>query len=124
VSPIKTDTISLELNGDFFVSTILQEEPLIIYKKNDKGSYASLEIEKSKTFDPKNYKGKTTQEGEWTKLILPTWEKQATLQKISNEKFIYYKKIRETYVTITELDYTGGVYDKNLESIIQSIKTY
>ena len=53
VSPIKTDTISLELNGDFFVSTILQEEPLIIYKKNDKGSYASLEIEKSKNVRPK-----------------------------------------------------------------------
>ena len=117
-------SISLALDGEFFISTKLQTSPLIIYKKNEEGLYASIEIEASNTFNPETYPKSKESKGDWNRITLPTWEPEASLQKISNEKYTYYKKVGESYITITELDYTGGAYDETLESIIQSIKIY
>ena len=132
VRPITKEThlISLALDGEFFLSTKLQTSPLIIYKKNEEGLYASIEIEASNTFNPETYPKSTKStkskesKGDWNRITLPTWEPADSLQKISNEKYTYYKKVGESYVTITELDYTGGAYDEILESIIQSVKIY
>lgn len=131
--PAETDTnslterITLFIGADFNISAQLSEEPLIIYKKEDSRRYASMEIEKSKTFDPGDYPYEKKEMDDWQYFELNTWEENASPSEpsdVANAKYIYFKKVGDIYVTATEFDYTGGEYDKELEEVLRSLEVF
>lgn len=128
---------TLGINNGYFLRYDAKDEPLVISKEIGRDNFVEIEIASTGKYYgdymndvytenkeiPTLYDGPNGWKYYKDKSWIPTPSPKIT-QEGGNVSKVFLKEICDNVFTVTQTDYTGGKYDKEIEKLISKISLY